>query len=193
MNSFGAFSATRKPGLREKTTMRGPGLFDIVDPRGRANRKGLVVLAVILLLAQACVYGGCYLAGRELQGPASAVIHSLLIWLGTAAVSKRLHDLGISAWWLLWAAIGVFVWIFIASFAVVLTLGLEAAAPGSTGMMIAMAVSFAPILALTVWMHAASGAQGDNKFGPSPDASGFSKHYASAVTRHNTAMAPLAR
>ena len=192
MNSFGVSSATRKPGLRERTIMRGPGLFDIVDPRGRANRRGLVVLAMIVLLAQACVYGGGYLAGRALQGPASWVIHSLLIWLGTAAVSKRLHDLGISAWWLLWAAIGVFVWTFIGSFAVVLTLGFEAAAPGSTGMMIAMAVSFAPILALTVWMHAASGAQGDNKFGPSPDASGFSRHYPSALTQHDTAMASLA-
>ena len=181
--------------------MRGANLFDIVDPRGRANRKGLIILAAILLLAQACVHGGCYFAGHELQGPASWVIHSLLIWLGTAAVSKRLHDLGISAWWLLWAAIGMFVWTFIASFAVVLTLGFEAAAPGSTGMLIAIAVSLAPILALTVWMHVAVSAQGDNKFGPTPGASGFSKPYPSALpqnntahnTAHNTAMASLAR
>ena len=179
--------------------MRGPGLFkipdlfDIFDPRGRANRKGLVVLAAILLLAQACVYGGCYLAGHQLQAPVSWVIHSLLIWLGTAAISKRLHDLGISSWWMLWAAISLFVWTFVTSFAVVLTLGVAAAAPGSTGILIAMAVSFAPILGLTAWMHVALGAQGDNKFGPTPDASGFSKAYPSTLPQHNTAMASLAR
>jgi uncharacterized membrane protein YhaH (DUF805 family) len=173
--------------------MRGPDLFDIFDPRGRANRKGLVVLAMILLFAQACVYGGSYLAGKAPQGPASWVIHSLLIWLGITAVSKRLHDLGISAWWLLWAAISVFIWTFVASFAVVLTLGLEAATPGSTGMMIAMAISFAPVLALTVWLHAAPGVQGDNKFGPSPGALGISKPDRSNSAEQSQLKAVFAR
>ncbi len=172
--------------------MPGPGLFDIFDPRGRANRKGLVILAAILLLAQACAYGGCYLAGIELHGPVSWVIHSLFIWLGTAALSKRLHDLGISAWWMLWSAIGVFIWTFIVSFAVVLTLGIEAAEPGSSGMMIAMSVSFAPILVLTLWMHFALGEEGNNKFGPVPGASGFSKPYPSVADEQRTAIASLA-
>ncbi len=173
--------------------MRGLDLFDILDPRGRANRKGLVILAAILLLAQACVHGGCYLSGRELQGPVSWVIHSLFVWLGTAALSKRLHDIGIGAWWILWAAIGMFIWTFVASFAVVVTLGFEAAVPGSIGMTIAMVVSFAPILVLTLWMHFALGEEGDNNFGPVPGAFGFSKPYPTASAAQGTAMAALAR
>lgn len=173
--------------------MLGPDLFDIADPRGRANRKGLVILAAILILAQACVFGGCYFVGNELKGPSSWVIHSLFIWFGTTALSKRLHDLGISAWWILWAAIGVFIWTFIVSIAVVLTLGIEAAVPGGTGMMISMAVSFAPILVLTVWMHFALSEQGANKFGPLPGASGFSKPYPSASAEPISAMASLTR
>jgi uncharacterized membrane protein YhaH (DUF805 family) len=173
--------------------MRGPSLFDIFDPRGRADRRGLFILATILLVGQICVSGGFYLSGHEPQGPANWVIHSLFIWLGIVAISKRLHDLGISAWWMLWGAMGMLVWTFIASFAVVLTLGIEAATPGSSGMMIAMAVSFAPLIALTVWMHFAVGAQGNNKFGPTPDASGFSKPYPSALAEQGPAMASLAR
>ncbi len=179
--------------------MRGPELFDIpdvfdiVDPRGRANRKGLIVLAVIMLGAQVLVRGGGYLLGHELQGPASWVIHSLFIWLGVVALSKRLHDLGISAWWLLWAAIGMFVWTFIVSFAVVLTLGLEAVAPGSSGMMIAMTASFAPVMALTLWMHFAIGDAGGNMFGPAPRVSGFSKHYSTSSAGQPAVIAPPAR
>jgi uncharacterized membrane protein YhaH (DUF805 family) len=173
--------------------MRGPDLFDIFDPRGRANRKGLIILALIMLLAQACVHGGCYLAGHQLQGPASWVIHSLLMWLGIVAVSKRLHDLGISAWWLLWGMIGMTIWSVIVSVAVYMTFGMEAATPGGPAIEVAMLAMFAPLIALTIWMHFALGAQGDNKFGPTPDASGFSKPYPSAVLQHTTAMAPLAR
>ena len=171
--------------------MRGPGLFDIFDPRGRANRKGLIILASILLLAQACLHGGCLLTGRELQGQASWVIHSLFVWLGTTALSKRLHDLGISAWWILWSAIGVFIWTFIVSFAVVLTLGFEAVEPGGTGMMIAMPVSFAPILALTIWMHFALGDENSNMFGPVPGETGFSKPRPSAPAGQTSNMATV--
>jgi uncharacterized membrane protein YhaH (DUF805 family) len=171
--------------------MRGPDLFDILDPRGRANRKGLVILAAILLLAQTVVYGGLQFTGRELQGLPSWVIHSLFIWLGATALSKRLHDLSISAWWILWSAIGVVIWAFVVCFAVVMTLGFEAAEAGSSGMMIAMLVSFAPIIALTIWMHFAPGDEGRNPFGPVPGDTGFSKPSPTVPAGQPSSMAAI--
>ena len=65
----------------------------LLDPRGRIGRRDLLLAA-------------CAVLGIELllMAPSNEMIallaKSLALWIGSAAIIKRLHDLGRSGWWL---------------------------------------------------------------------------------------------
>jgi uncharacterized membrane protein YhaH (DUF805 family) len=154
--------------------------IDILDPRGRADRKGLIVLAAVLIGAQSGVYGTIFATGLRLPLGTELAVNAVFFWLGFVAIAKRMHDLGLSstrlgmvflAWMTLAVASGIAAGYF---------LGEDAMLPGSPGFLIAAAVVMLPAIAATLWLHCAPGVEGANRFGPAPGISGFSR------PRHNT-------
>jgi len=146
---------------------------DIFDPRGRADRKGLAVLAAAFVAVQAAASIAAGLTGATIGGAAGLVIHSLSIWIAIAGCAKRLHDLGRSLWSFA-AFIGLWVaWSVALSFGSVFALGPEAMEPGGAGFMLVLAGGMLPALAALLWLHFAEGMKGANRFGAAPGPSGF--------------------
>lgn len=146
----------------------------IADPRGRCNRKALLGVALALLAIQA-------LAVLIHTSTENAALHMVAttveigcLWIATSAAIKRLHDLGLSGWWVPGSVLALFVWMLIASFASYLTLGESVAVVGSPEFMVYAAAVMIWPLAATVWMHFAKGVEGPNRYGPEPDESGLS-------------------
>ena len=95
-------------------------------------------------------------------------------WVAFALISKRLHDLGRSAWWI---PAAVLIWlaaIISLAGAIVLSGDPDMLAPGTTSYWITFAAMLMPLLVAAIWLHAAKGHAGDNRFGPEPTAHGFS-------------------
>lgn len=157
--------------------------IDFFDPRGRVNRKGLIVLSGVLLGAQFGVYGSEYLGGEVISPGAGFAINAVLLWLGIAAISKRLHDLDAGASRLIWAALFLVLGAVAASIGAIYTLGEEAMQAGHIGYLIVALVVFGTVIGGTMWLHCAAGVDGANRFGPAPGSSGFARpHPRSAKT-----------
>ena len=146
----------------------------LFDPRGRVDRKGLIYLALALLVMQALLAGLLYAAGLHLEHPVVMVLKLVFIWIALAAASKRLHDLGRSGLWIVGAAFGMIAWCVVVVGAVVAVYGLDGMKPGEAGHTIAFVVNMFPVLIATLWLHFAKGAEGENAYGPAPDHTGFS-------------------
>ncbi len=162
---------------------------DILDPRGRASRKGLIIIAAVLLGVQAGVAGTIYLTSLTLTGTASVVTECILLWLGLVAVSKRLHDLGYGVSAVVWGVLAMLLLSVATAFTVLFVLGEDAMLPGGAGYLAVAASVFGPVLAATVWLHCAPGETAANRFGPPPGDSGLS--YPTRNPRASTAR-PLA-
>lgn len=156
-------------------TSSGVSAIEFFDPRGRASRKGLAVMAAILIGGQGGVYSALLATGVGLDGPVAGVFHIFFLWLGIAAGSKRLHDLDVSAWRLAAAVAGAVAWCFSLAFIITLIVGEDEVAPGHIGFTLAVIGALAPVSAATLWLHLAKGKSGDNRYGPEPEASGFSR------------------
>lgn len=149
-------------------------LQDIIDPRGRADRRGLAVLAAILIGGQVGIYGALIASGADLNSGPAALVHLSFGWLGLVAISKRMHDLGVTAWRLVVGGIGMIIWSVAGSLAILFWFGEEAVTPGGPGMIAMMAAAIIPLAAVTLWLHFARGDVGENRFGPVPGPFGFS-------------------
>lgn len=147
------------------------GMF---DPRGRCDRKGLLVIALVLLVLQALAGLLYWLGIVQDGGPAMRIAEVMLVLMAFAATSKRLHDIGLSAWWLLAGLGGMIVWSVVLAVALVLSVGATALQPGSSGFATAIAGTMLPAFVVTLWLHLAKGEAGDNRFGPAPELLGFS-------------------
>lgn len=148
--------------------------IDLFDPRGRANRKGLAIIAAVLAGGQLGIYGTSLATGLGLNDPPLTVFHSLFLWLGVVAVAKRLHDLNFSAWRLAGAAAAMLAWCFVLAAGFAFTWGEDAMVPGRMGYALAALGSLAPLVLATIWIHCAKGGRGPNRFGPAPGVFGFS-------------------
>lgn len=151
--------------------------IDLFDPRGRADRQGLAILAAVLIGGQFGVYGALEAWGVSLEGHLAGVFHTFFLWLTIVAISKRLHDVGVSGWRFAGAAMAMALWIFAQAFTVILTMGEDRIAVGELGFTITLLGSFLPLMAAAVWLHCAKGNPGDNTYGPAPGPSGFSRGY----------------
>ena len=149
-------------------------LKDVIDPRGRADRRGLAVLAAILIGGQAGIYGALIASGADLNSGPAALVHLIFGWLGLVAISKRMHDQGVTAWRLVAGAIGLIVWSCACSLAILFWFGEEAVTPGGPGMIAMIVAAVTPLAAVTLWLHFARGDLGENQFGPVPGPFGFS-------------------
>jgi uncharacterized membrane protein YhaH (DUF805 family) len=167
--------------------------LQFLDPRGRCNRKGLLLAAAILLAVQVALGLGLWKAGIDLTGHLALILDAVFCWVGFALISKRLHDLNHSAWWVPTAAL---FWLAAAvSLAVLIVLigDPEILAPGTPSYWIAFAAMLAPLLVVAAWLHAAVGDVGDNRFGPAPTGLGFSMPTEAAMFWHRLAFAARIR
>ncbi len=145
-----------------------------LDPRGRSDRRGLLVVTGVLLALQGGAAALVLLTGRVPHGPVAWLIEAAFLWLGIVATARRLHDCGHSAWWIAGVSLAVMVWCFVLTTSVVLFAGPAAFAQGSPWFTATLAAVMGPVLALLVWLHFEAGEGGDNAYGPPPTGSGFS-------------------
>ena len=145
-----------------------------LDPRGRCNRKGLLLAAANLLALQVIVGLSLWGAGLDLASPLLQPFNIAFCWVAFALISKRLHDLGHSAWWIPGAVLIWLVAIICLAGAIAVTGESDLLAPGTTVYWITFAAMLLPLLVAALWLHTAKGQPGDNRFGPAPTAQGFS-------------------
>jgi uncharacterized membrane protein YhaH (DUF805 family) len=141
-----------------------PGL--LLDPRGRMNRGQLLLAAAVMLAVEIGL-----LAALRPDGSLPAVVwplKALSLWVGGVAIVKRLHDVGLSGWWLPAGAAGMCMWAAVLGVALALTGGLDALRPGGLGYLLLLAALMIPALGATLWLHFAAGEPGMNRFGAPP-------------------------
>lgn len=151
-------------------------LLPMFDPRGRCNRKGLVIAAAVMLSVEVIVALGLWTSGRRLDDPAVLPLKAAMVYLAISAAAQRLHDLGRSAWVIVWALLGLIGWSVVLAVAVMLNLPPEQLAPGETGHMIVFAGVAVPLVAALLWLHFAPGMTCANRFGPVPKELGFARN-----------------
>jgi uncharacterized membrane protein YhaH (DUF805 family) len=146
----------------------------VLDPRGRCNRKGLLLAAAILLALQAAVALALWGAGLDLTGHLAMAASAAFCWIGFALISKRLHDLGRSSWWIPGAMLVWLAAIVCLAVAIVLTGDPDLLATGTPSYWLTLSAMLLPLVMTALWLHTAAGQPGDNRFGPEPTDHGFS-------------------
>lgn len=144
-----------------------------LDPRGRLNRFGLLSVAFLLLgleIAAAALIVGL---DRPINGAEAIGLKVLFFWMATAAISKRLHDLDRSAWWLLKAAGAIIAFAVVVTLVLMATLGNASMRPGELGFLLGVASTTVPVFVMILWLHCAPGDAGPNRFGPPPQGLAF--------------------
>jgi len=149
-------------------------VLSLLDPRGRCNRKGLLIIASAMLGVELILLGAFLAFNLSLVGPAASGLKLLFCWLAITACSKRLHDLGRSAWNLVWALPVTIFWTLAIALAFAFGLGMESLMPRSPWYPLAIGASMLPVVAATLWLHLARGKPGANRYGPEPEGLGFS-------------------
>jgi uncharacterized membrane protein YhaH (DUF805 family) len=166
--------------------------WHLLDPRGRCDRHGFLVLAIALIVTQLVLMGGLWLVGQPTDGLAFWVFNLPILWVGSMAAVKRMHDIGRCGWLILAA----FAFWFVASFAfaliVTMIVGpaamLAAEATKSAAWWVMFAAIVVPAFGGLVWLHATPGEPTANRFGPVPDETGFTR--SPTATGAHPAMAP---
>lgn len=149
--------------------------LELVDPRGRCNRKGLLIVACILLALE-LLAGLAMAAGLvPLGSPAAWMLKAAFVWMAIAGAVRRLHDVGMSGWRILCAIVALSVWCFVFTTAAAIALGPENLVPGTAGFLAVFGALMAPVLMLALWLHVAPGDPRPNRYGPVPDGLGFSR------------------
>jgi len=169
-----------------------PLFLSLVDPRGRCNRKGLLMAAAIMLGVEVVAGLGMWASERTLDDPLVVAIKVALFYLAVSAAIQRLHDLGRSAWNMLWASLAMLVWSVVLAFAVVVQMPPDQMEPGKLGFAVVFAGIALPMLAMLLWLHFAPGESKSNRYGAIPGALGFARvthSHAEPMTPHATSAA----
>jgi uncharacterized membrane protein YhaH (DUF805 family) len=151
-----------------------PLLCEIVDPRGRCNRKAYLYIAVTFLVLQ---FGAGVLlqaAGFDVSLDAALLWSAPIIWIGTAICVKRLHDVGLRGWWIpgafaIWAVSVVVVTMIATGIA-----GEDAMKPGQPVFLAVLVIAMLPMFGALLWLHTAPSDPNENIFGPVPGKTGLS-------------------
>lgn len=147
----------------------------LFDPRGRVNRKGLLILAVSLLVVQVALFAGVVALGLSLDNPVVITLKVAFVWIAIAAASKRLHDRGLSASWIVGALCLVIAWSVVACGVAIALFGIDAMKPGTLVHAVTSFSVMVPIVLATLWLHFAPGEPAANRHGPVPSGHGFSR------------------
>ncbi len=151
-------------------TFANPTTFDMAmqlfDPRGRAGRRDFLYAAITMFVLQVALLALVAAFDANAEGFYLLPANFAFVYMGYAAISRRMHDLGISAWWMP-AAVGI--WLaagFMLALLLALILGPSALSPGKPGFWLAFFALLAAPLTVAVWLHVAPGDSGPNQFGP---------------------------
>lgn len=142
--------------------------------RGRMSRKGLLISASVLILIEIVGASLIWIFGFDARSPLVMALKIAFVWIAVAAVCRRLHDLGLSAWRLPTAIALQASWTIILASAMSVSLGIEQMQPGAEGYGFLLAGCVAPVIAATLWLHVCEGQKASNRFGPRPGPLGFS-------------------
>ncbi len=137
----------------------------LVDPRGRIGRFGLLVSATLMLAVEALLL---ILTPEQADGLPVYLwpLKAFELWVGLAAMIKRLHDVGRSGWWVLGGMAGICIWSAVVAVVFVFVLGGQAFQPGSAGYVMLLGILMLPALGLAFWLHLAPGDPFPNHYGP---------------------------
>ena len=69
-------------------------------PARRASRKGFRTIATALIAIEVLGAALIWLGGFDGRSLPVTALKALFIWAALAGASKRLHDIGLSAWWI---------------------------------------------------------------------------------------------
>lgn len=165
----------------------------VFDPRGRCNRKGLLVLMLVTLFLQSGFGALVFGLGLALNGPVALVIKLTFVWVAISATVQRLHDIGKSGWWLLAAITGLIVWIAlwggVVPLAVAMNYGVEHVRLFSPLFYVFVVISYLPVIAGALWLHFRKGEDVANRFGPVPNGTGFARCQRPEPVRSHTSDA----
>jgi uncharacterized membrane protein YhaH (DUF805 family) len=151
-----------------------PILREIADPRGRCNRKAFLTIALAFLAVQFAVAGVFWLFGIETDNSTNLLLNAPILWIGSTVCFKRLHDVGLSGWWLPGSFV-VWVTTMLISLALIsIALAENALDPGQPAYYIAVAAIALPVFGALVWLHTASSAETANRYGPVAGPTGLS-------------------
>lgn len=144
----------------------------LIDPRGRCNRKAMTVLTVVFIVLQALSMLVANAIGGDLGVGLFWTVNTPIMLIGSIAVVKRLHDVGLSG---LWAPAACALWItaaFAATLVMTLVVGPDrmALVVEEKGPLYWLVFSFVfvPAFGGFIWLHSAPGTSGANRFGPLP-------------------------
>jgi len=143
-------------------------VLQLADPRGRCDRAEFIWAAVMLVAAQVAFALGLWVANASFAGWRGVVANLVLGWLACAAISKRLHDLGRSGWWMLGGIVAWVVGAIAVALAIALAAGPHVLETGAPGFWATFAALMVPPLGLALWLHMAEGERSANRYGPVP-------------------------
>jgi uncharacterized membrane protein YhaH (DUF805 family) len=143
-------------------------VLQLADPRGRSDRIEFIWAAAMLLAAQLAFALGLWITNASFVGWRGGIANLVFGWLAIAAISRRLHDLGRSGWWMLCGVLAWVVGAIAAAFAVALSAGPHALQTGTTGFWAIFAALMMPPLGFVLWLHLAEGKPAANRYGPVP-------------------------
>lgn len=135
----------------------------LFDPRGRMSRTDLLVSAVTVLAIEGAL--ALLQPGETMAAWPVIAAKACSLWIGVAALIKRLHDIGRSGWWALAAAGALCIWTAVLAFGLVLVFGADTFVPGSFGQTLMLALLLLPAIGFTLWLHLAPGDPATNRFG----------------------------
>lgn len=145
----------------------------LLSPAGRCDRRGLLIIALVLLTLQVVAGFALLVSGASIHGPAALALDLLFVWLGTVALVKRLHDIDRRGWWLAAATVVLLLWSVVLTIGLMLVLPAASFAPGEPGYLASIAGLMLPVFAAILWLHCVPGQPTENRFAPVPDGWGF--------------------
>jgi len=164
-------------------------VLQVIDPRGRCNRKGLLILMLVTLLLQALLGAAVFGAGVSFAGPVALVVKLVFVWIAISATIQRLHDVGHSGWWLLAALVGIFVWLAIwggvVPIMVAMSYGAQHIQLYSPVFFAILLIAYIPVVSGGLWLHFRKGQDRPNRFGPVPTGHGFARRNAERSASHS--------
>jgi uncharacterized membrane protein YhaH (DUF805 family) len=148
-------------------------ISSFIDPRGRCDRRGMLLAALLMLAIESITALGLWLSARGPDDPALMPIKAVVFYLAFVASSQRLHDLGLSAWRIAWAMSGVVAWAMALSVTAMIQLPPDSMRPGEHGFFLVFLGTALPLMVMLAWLHLKRGQSGPNQYGPAPGPLGF--------------------
>jgi uncharacterized membrane protein YhaH (DUF805 family) len=146
----------------------------ILDPRGRVSRKGLLIVLSLLIGVEIVGASLIFIGGLASDSAPILALKTVFVWIALSAAAKRLHDLGLSAWWIGGAVAMQLAWAFVLATAMFVSFGIEQMQPDSDGYAAMLAGCGLPAFAALLWLQVSEGEPEVNRYGAPPKGLGFS-------------------